>query len=219
LTRLSAAAAARPEPAPGRYDYVRTVGWYLASSWVLVGDRLEHLDRRIERGDREIWVAVDGSGRIEETRGGRRSDVSGVFPSAGLYRPEPPIDQADVHAQTDEDPLRCVELLDLLWSACVVPPSTQALLLRTLADRPGIDPLRPAVDRLGRVGLGLELLEGSRSSRSEGRRRHRVLFDEQTGALLAHETVVLDEQDWLPEPAPATDSYTAWLAAGRVPTP
>jgi len=76
LVELAARAEGQPSPpGAGPYSYVHTRGRQLATDQTTDG---RILDARVEEAEREVWIAADGGGRIEETRDGRRSRTSGV---------------------------------------------------------------------------------------------------------------------------------------------
>lgn len=210
LRRLAAAAAAQPLPAGGAVHYVRTRGSYLASSSLLVGDQLQHLDSRMEGVEREIWLLEDGSGRIEELTEGRRSDTSGDYGPGQLYLP--PLPGLDAAAPGGRRGRSRFRVLGDLWSARVLPPAFHSQLLQALAVEPGAVTVAPVVDRLGRDGLAFAAEENAPGMTS----RYVVVLSPVSGQLLAAEEVVLDQAEWLPEPAPCTTSYTAFVTSALV---
>jgi hypothetical protein len=211
LRRLAAAAAAQPWPAAGgAVHYVRTRGWYLASSSLLVGGQLQHLDSRVEEVEREIWLLEDGSGRIEELRDGRRSDTSGDYGAGQLHLAAlPALDGPALDGRGGRSRFR---VLEDLWSARVLPPGVHSQLLRALAVEPGAVTVAPVVDRLGRDGLAIAAAENALGRTS----RYVVVLSPVSGQLLAAEEVALDQAEGLPEPAPFTTSYTAFVISALV---
>jgi hypothetical protein len=217
LRRLAAAAAAHPQPAAGGpVHYVRTSGSYLASSALLVGEQLQHLDSRVEEVEREIWLLEDGSGRIEELRDGRRSDSSGTYGPGQLELAAlPSLDAGTLGAVGGRRGRSHFRVLEELWSTRVLPPMFQSQLLQALAMEPGDVTVATVIDRLGRDGLSVAAEENALGTTS----RYVVVLSQASGQLLAAEEVALDQTGWLLEPAPCTTSYTAFITSALVEAP
>lgn len=201
-----------PPPGSGPYSYVHTRGWCLATDQMTNG-RL--LDARVEETEREFWVAADGSGRIEETRDGLRSRMSGVYGPGGLS-PGPfaawPADAVPGPLlRQSGSPLPVGRIKDIasVWRVQTVPPALQASLLRSLATLPGLR-LEETTDRAGRPGLAVSADDPPAGSGWRG--RHVLVLDAATGMLLAAEEITL--QGGGPVRPPGTGSYTSWLRTG-----
>jgi len=114
---------------------------------------------RIDLTEREQWIAVDGSGRIEEFRSGQRTDTSGEYPAGGLFGPaDLPLGPAELARElaTWCRPSESGDWLDALatvWAVQVVSPQVQAALLRILAGQPDLTDLGAVTDRIGRRGV------------------------------------------------------------------
>jgi hypothetical protein len=213
LLDLAAKAMGRPAPAAGRYDYVRTRGWYLDGTAGLHG-------YRADVDERSFWVAADGSGRIDDVRrpvagGPPDTGPSGTFGAGGLTAPAPIPAERDalrtrLHADGSWDGAQWLDAVEGVWSQQVVEPASQAALLRALADLPGLTYRGEVADRAGRSGLAVTADTG----RSGLRERYVLVLDAETGALLDAEVVALERAD-LPEDPPLTISYTLFLDAHR----
>lgn len=161
LRRLSQAAAAQPPlSGHGRFGYVQTSGWYLHSSQLLVGDQLHHADSRREAVEREVWVAPDGSGRIEERCDGRRTEASADYPAGELdTAPAAPTEPRSLRSwlsiQLQEQGL--LRLLTALWSSGPVTPEVRAATVDVLTEHPDLRRVLPATDRYGRRGVQVAL--------------------------------------------------------------
>ncbi|HEV7211521.1 MAG TPA: hypothetical protein VGN47_07370 [Blastococcus sp.] len=191
-----------PRPGSGPYSYIHTRGWYLATGQTTDG---RVMDARVEETDRQFWVAADGTGRIEETRDGRRSRMSGVYGPGELY-PGP----ADA-------PGAVIRLQDVgsLWQVQTVSPALQAVLLRRLAAGPRLR-LSETTDRAGRPGLAVSADDPP--DRSEWRGRHVLVLDPETGMLLASQEIPLKAADHALTQENAS-SYTLWVRTGYAPHP
>jgi hypothetical protein len=219
LVELASRAEGQPSPpGSGPYSYVHTRGWYSATAQMTDG-RL--LDARVQETEREFWVAADGSGRIEETRDGRRSRMSGVYGRGGLY-PGPLAEApagvpAHVALRQSRSPLPVGWIKDMesLWQVQTVTPALQASLLRHLATQPGLR-LAKITDRAGRPGLAVSADDPS--SGSGCRSRHVLVLDPETGMLLAAEQIALQHGD-LPAGMPDLHSYVCWVRTGHAPDP
>lgn len=220
LQRLAVRAAQQsPQAGEGPFAYVHTRGVHRSTTVMVTGREgpLRKLDERSERSEREIWIASDGSGRVEDTRAGQRTDVSGVF-GPGEWHPV-------VSVSTDPDELereiapRCnagtyswFKSVTEVWSERVVEPQLQSALLQVLARRPDIEWLDVFSDALGRSGVAIATnLPGSRQG------RYMLIFDPDTGMLLSQET----EEDSTTQTTSAEDAvrqYTAFVTSGYVST-
>lgn len=217
LVELAARAEGQPSPpGAGPYSYVHSRGRYLATAQLTDG---RILDARVEETEREVWVAADGSGRIEETRDGRRSRTSGVYGPGGLW-PGPLAASTGVPAHValpHPSPLPVGWIKDMrsLWQIQTVEPALQADLLRHLALQRGLL-LEEATDRAGRPGLAVSADDPP--SRSGHRSRHVLVLDRETGMLLAAEEITLQRGE-LPAGMPDPHSSTSWVRSGYAPDP
>jgi hypothetical protein len=220
-TLVALATRAEGQPSPpgfGPYSYIHTRGWYTATAQMTDG---RILDARVEETEREFWVAADGSGRIEETRDGRRSRVSGVYGPGGLSPgpwaaataggPTP----GPLRQDGSPPPVGSIRDVRSLWLIRTVTPALQAGLLRRLATQPGLR-LEETTDRAGRPGLAVSADDPP--SRSGCTSRHVLVLDPGTGMLLAAEQITLQRGD-LPAGMPDPKSYTCWIRTGHAPDP
>lgn len=213
LLSLADLAAGRPDPPAGQYDYIQTRGWYLDST-VSSGAVLSTLDAT----ERDQWTAADGSGRIEEIRGGRRTDTSQRYGPGGLAGPQLlPTDPAALRdklgqSHPNHGAFEWLTAVSDVWTVQVVGPALQSGLLRLLAATPDLTVQGDVTDRVGRPGVAVT----TRSSNSGLPTDYIMIFNRNTGALLDFEQVVLSAGA-LHIHVPATISYTVWLRASRVP--
>jgi hypothetical protein len=221
LAQLADRAAAQPPVADGPYDYVHVRGIYPT--------RLVYPDGTVtieedEVRERETWAGDDGVGRAVDSFPGGEAHESGPieeFPRLDL--PTDPVALEDVLVSEVWNPLRTPTLyfaMEQVWSTQVVQPSVQAALLRLLASKPDVRVVGPTTDRLGRPGLAVEVTETGeiRGDAVEKRRaviEHTLIFDQQTGGLLAFEAVVIDGGE-NPGPRPLSRGHLMLLEATRV---
>lgn len=215
LLRQLAVVAERQPPKPaGRYDFVKTRGWYYDVAVGLNGAVTGQLDPTF----REQWIAADGSGRVEETRSGRRS-LHNNLPAGGLRGPQAwPTDPTALRAKLalshpSSGTSEWFTAMGDVWDVQSVSPRLQAGLLHILADQPTLTNAGTLTDRIGRTGVAV-----STESRNSGlNTRYTLIFDAKTGMLLDFEQVLL-EAGKLPLKVPATSSYTVWITTGHVNT-
>jgi hypothetical protein len=217
LVELAAMAETQPPPpGSGPYNYVHTTGRYLATAQTTDG---QILDARLEDTDREFWVAADGSGRIEETRDGRRSRMSGNYSPGGLWpgplaalpagaEPLPHLRQSRA-----PQPVGWIRDIEAIWSVQAVPPAVQGVLLRQLATQSGLR-MQETTDHAGRRGFAVSADDPPGGSRWRG--RHVLVLDPGTAMLLGAEHITLQRGD-LPVAVPEPDSYTCWMRTGYTP--
>jgi len=212
LLRQLAVLAARQSPKPaGRYDFVKTRGWYYDVS-VDRGAVTGQLDPTF----RQQWIAPDGSGRLQETRGDNTT-LNDNFAAGGLAGPQEwPTDPAALRAGLAKShphygTFEWFTAVGDVWNTQVVSPRLQAGLLRMLADERELTNAGTVTDRIGRTGVAV-----STESRNSGlNTRYTLIFDPNTGMLLDFEQVLL-EAGKLPVKVPATSSYTIWVTTGHV---
>ena len=213
LLGLATVAGRQPEPRAGRYDFIRTRGWYLDSR-----DGSGQVVSTLDATERDQWTTSDGSGRIEEIRAGVRTDTSRRYGPGGLAGPQAlPTDPQALRAELgkshpDDGAFEWLTAVNDVWTVQVVGPTLQRSLLLLLAATPDLRVRGDVVDRVGRPGVAIT----TRASRSGLATDYSMIFDQNTGALLDFEQVVL-EAGALRVLAPATMSYTVWLRGDRVP--
>lgn len=219
LTELADKARRQPPPpGTGRYHYVHT------RVWLLHTDRttdMRIIDTGVQEGQREQWIAADGSGRIEHTIGGERTRWSGTYgPGQGA---------APRLEGSNEDSLRSqllrqgrghttgdwFDTVGQLWSQQVVTPQLQSALLRVLADQPGIAMAGMTTDRAGREGVAVST-EIEQTHPIVPEMRYVLVFDQDTGMLLDYEQIAL-RAGHFPIQAPATIGYYLWIGSGYTP--
>jgi hypothetical protein len=212
ILRRLAVLAERQSPKPaGRYDFVKTRGWYYDVA-VARGAVTGQLDPTF----RKQWIASDGSGRLEETRSGRTT-LNDNFAAGGLAGPQVwPTDPAALRAELAKShpnygTFEWFTAVGDVWNAQVVSPRLQAGLLRMLADERQLTNVGAVRDRIGRTGVGVS----TESSNSGLNTRYTLIFDPKTGMLLDFEQVLL-EAGKLPVKVPATSSSTVWITTGHV---
>ena len=212
VLRQLAVLAERQLPAPaGRYDFVKTRGWYYG----VTVDQGGAVTGQLDPTSRQQWIALDGSGRIDETRGG--SNSLNDFAAEGLAGPQEwPTDPAALRAELgkshpDYGTSEWFTAVGDVWGMQVVSPRLQAGLLRMLADERELSNAGTVTDRIGRSGVAVS----TESSHTGLKTRYTLIFDPKTGMLLDFEQVLL-ESGKLPVKVPSTSSYTVWISTGRV---
>lgn len=215
LRRLAGRARSQPPPpGSGPYHYIHTQGWHLATDQMADG---RILSSGIEIADREFWVSDDGSGRINENRGGQPSRMSGTYGPGQLTprsRLEGPIDTLQ-DTLTRQNPGRTafdwLAVVQDTWGSQAVSPALQCALLSILATQPGLRIEGTVIDRVGRPGIAVSAGSGNADRPQE---RYILILDQNTGMLLGFEEIAF-EAGGLPIQVPATIAYTVWLASGR----
>jgi hypothetical protein len=212
LLRQLAVLAERQSPKPaGRYDFVKTRGWYLDFR-VASGSATGQLDPTF----RQQWIAPEGSGRLEETRGDRTTLNDNVSSSSLAGPQEWPTDPSALRAELAKShpnygTFEWFTALGDVWNVQVVSPRLQAGLLRMLANERQLTNAGTVTDRIGRTGVAVS----TESSNSGLNTRYTLIFDPKTGMLLDFEQVLL-EAGKLPVKVPATSNYTVWITTGHV---
>jgi hypothetical protein len=231
LLQLADKAAAQPQPASGRYDYIETRGWYLDTS-VSDGKATVSLDP----DHRQEWVAIDGSGRIVNTLAGKVSDdtvPNNNYPGGLQGRKQLPTDPSALRAELAKNhpsygTFEWFVAVSDTWKAQVVTPQVEAALLRMIAGEPDMKNSGTVTDRVGRRGVAVS----TESNHSGSLTRYTLIFDPSTGALLDYEETQLEAESaavtqlspngsMMNTPPlrlrmPATLSYDVFLKTGRV---
>lgn len=144
----------------------------------------------LDRDEREIWIAPDGSGRIRETLGTNHSDER--FGPGGLSREDfshwPTSTDAVAEKlrreaeQTDVPvPLEMFVRAGDYLRETGAPPAVRAALYRVLADIPGIQLLGTVRDHNGRPGTGVAITASGE--------QHELILDPNSSQLLGEQSV------------------------------
>src|SRR5579875_3672730 len=196
-------------PGPGQYLYTESQGLTESDT---MGNGKECSVSQVEH--RQSWIATDGSGAISDTRDQSRftsaadqticaidfkitdpssqdSSWSSRFPAGGLSLPtndwkslstDPQTLLKQVHAR-DGGPNTPAEwftnVADFMRESDV-PPIIRAALYKATALIPGVRLLGPQTDQTGQTGLGVAYYYN-------GQPTHTLIFDQQSGRLLAEE--------------------------------
>jgi hypothetical protein len=206
LAQVAANQAWTGIPGPGQYLYTESQGLTESDT---MGNGKECAVSQVEH--RQIWIATDGSGAISDTRdqskftsaadqavcasfkitdpASQNSSWSNRFAPGGLSFPtndwkslstDPATLLKQVHARDggpDNPGEWFVNVTDFLRESDV-PPAIRAALYQALPLIPGIKPLGTRTDPTGQTGLGV-------GAYADGRLRAQLIFDQQTGRLLA----------------------------------
>jgi len=193
-------------PGPGQYLYTESEGTTGSDEYANGHSCIVQLVQH-----REIWIATDGSGALNETDSQGRftsagdqeqcaamhitdpasEDASGGnrFPAGGLSFPtndwrslstDPATLLAQVHQRDggpDTPAEKFVNVADFMRESDV-PPAIRAALYQALPLIPGVKLLGPQTDPTGRTGLAVAFY-------ADGEPTHELIFDQQTGRLLA----------------------------------
>ena len=173
--------------------------------------------------DREMWVSDARVERNLYSSPNQEQDMSHLGGPPRLALPTDPAALEDVLVSNGWSPLRTVSAyygMETLWSRQVVEPPVQAALLRLLASDPEVRVVGPSTDRLGRPGLAVAVIErGEFRGHEAGKERavieHMMIFDQRTGAPLAHEPVLLEGGENA-GPRPLSLGHEMLLTAARV---
>ncbi|CCH35656.1 hypothetical protein ABZ816_13720 [Actinosynnema sp. NPDC047251] len=209
LRTLAGRTARGPEPrGTGKYHYVHTSSTYLRKIRTLGSPEIKG---GIEHSERRQWIAADGSGRLLVTQGGQSVQPTGDYAPGRLAAAFiTATDSAAVAAELRKrnpqgsTPAAFRSFVGI-WKHQVVPSTLQRLLLLDLADHPGlsVDSVPGAFADRPAVAIG-HVAEG---------RRHLLVFDQETGALIGDDVTALDGAT-PPVPTPATISRTEWHSSG-----
>ncbi|MDN5855802.1 MAG: hypothetical protein L0K86_23770 [Actinomycetia bacterium] len=165
--------------------------------------------------DRQLWLAANGAGRIEETRAGQPTSSSGRYEAGGLSPspiaagPAEGLQDRLVHQNPGRTTAEWFATVTDIWNTQAVSPALQAALLSILATRPDLHLDGTVTDRAGRAGIAVSIeVPGA------PRTRDVLILSPTTGMLLGFEEIALESGD-LPVKAPATIGYTLWLSSGH----
>jgi hypothetical protein len=207
LNELATKAAAQPRaPGHGRYEYVKTRGWYYNTR---VADG--HASGSLQPNRTEQWVAANGSGLtvIHREAIGQKDVIHGGPPLADLSTDPARLSQQLAHSHGGRSTTATFLAVGEVWKDQVIRPGVEAALLKVLAKKPNLTVTGRVTDRAGRMGVAVSTV----SSFSGGPERYTLIFDPDTGMLLDSEEVFLTAGA-LPIKPPAVGSYTLWLATG-----
>lgn len=213
LHRAARAAAhqqATAPPAPGQFVYTKSEG-VVENTTVPAGGKAINVFQTMTR---ESWIGPDGSGRIRETQGTPHF-VTSADRAAWIADGKP--DLTDGNAASDDSfsagqlsyvdlsnlPTDPADLRQLIESRTVeggpsgdaetftiigdllretyAPPAVRSALYTVAAQLPGVELIGSTQDHLGRPGTAVALVSHGLS--------HELIFDPQTSALLAEQTV------------------------------
>lgn len=225
LAGLATAAAHQPRSAApsGRYAYIEMAGWGLATQ--VRGDRTSST---ITSGFSESWLAPNGSGWLV-SRKLLNSDtpLRGIQSSPVVAHMELPAGMPLLRLSTDPAILarqlatghpaengpaeRFIALTDLAGRE-PIPFPVEAVILRDLADIPGLMNSGTVIDRAGRSGVAVSL----DSAYSGALTRYTLIFAPRTGRLLGQEQTLIGDSKGLNVRPGSVISYTTFLAAGYV---
>jgi hypothetical protein len=168
-----------------------------------------------ERNVREMWVALDGSGRIAGTRGPMTFSERLGPGHLGVDRDgEVPTDVDALRAYVDDrashadQPLRYemfVVIADLLresFSSPVLSPALRSSLFEIAATLPGVESLGEVADEHGRPGIGIAFTHDGV--------RLELIFDSDTSAILGEREVNIANEQTIP------GSWIVYLESGTV---
>lgn len=222
LTDLAARARIQPPPpGAGKYEYIRTRGWYLATA---MDQNMRLLDSGIEERGREQWVAPDGSGRLLMTCDGKplicgekqdekQQDLTlkpGDF-SARPAEAESPVESLRSRLMAAHPNTTAYGWLDIVsetWRTYVVSPARQGALLDILATQSDLAMAGTTTDRAGRSGIAVSAVD-----KRAPHDRMILVFDPETGRLLDSEEIASESGD-RPVRVPATVGYMLILQTG-----
>ncbi|BCB74557.1 hypothetical protein GCM10022251_81030 [Phytohabitans flavus] len=221
LRELAAVVAAgAPEAATaGRYAFVHSRWW---------GEDIAYSEttgstQTMSTYESKRWRAADGSGREDQiaipgthtrpdqtfhhTAGG----MPGIVAEPIATSPTVLAAQLAVHAGPPElGPVGLLRVVADVYKYHTVPRDARMVLLRLLANLPGLQCEGPATDREGRNGVAVAVVTDLT--------RHRLIFDAFTGRLLAEEELWIRNPPALQGPVPRARSYWLFIADGRVDT-
>ena len=177
LRRAADTAAHQNAPPVGAVVYTRSIS-LLQDTAVDANGRVT---QSLDRDEREIWIAPDGSGRIRETRGATHSDDR--FGPGGLWRED--FSQWPTSTDAVAEKLRReaeqtdvpvpLEMFVRAGTICARPAHRLPCAprsYRVLAEIPGIELLGAVRDHEGRTGTGVAYQCERRTTRADPRSRY-----------------------------------------------
>jgi hypothetical protein len=239
LRHAARAAARQPAvdpPAPGQFVYTKSEG---------EGENTTVLDQHaynvFQHVTREAWIGPDGSGRIRQIEGPPRfvtsadraawiaagkpdlgntsGDINDTFGPGGLYYldlskvPTDPsqlrqlIESRTIEGGPPGDAETFTIIGDLLRET-YAPPAVRSALFTIVSELPGVELIGATHDELGRPGTAVAFVSDGLS--------HRLIFDPQTSALLAEQTVLVDRSQALPFAPGTVLDWTVYVSSGVV---
>ncbi|GLI00623.1 CU044_5270 family protein [Phytohabitans aurantiacus] len=229
--RLSIEARRDPsEDRPGRFEYVDVKLWALDMAAGEGRTAVQIVPQREQK-----WRSADGAGRLSvatlpaEPPGTRTSGFPIGSPlatqvtefSAGRFLPvvaEPvptsiPALRAALYARQPQinGPQSALRAVADLYRSQVVSRPAAIAVLRVLADVNSVLYRGHVADRLGRAGTAISV---DSTNGTTGKNRDLLIFDDRTGQLLAHESLMLVAPDQVHVKTPAVFSYILYLDQG-----
>lgn len=240
LRTLASVAAQQPDAqlAPGMFAYTRSEAMWMSTS--ASADGSATATTLSEPFTREIWIGVDGSGRIRETTGDPSQPLATVpspdhnwdasFEAGELTLPlnmwdftperlerlaDDPAALAEAirtRADTHAQPVAYESFVIVgdLLREAVAPAAVRAALFEVAAGIPGVELVGVVEDLAGRTGTAVAYTHDG--VRSE------LIFDPETSMLLAERDTVVAPVDHIPFPAGTVIGYATYLDAGIVPS-
>lgn len=240
LRHAASTAARQPAvdpPSPGQFVYTESEGAgenatapaggrafnvyqrYTRQAWIGPdgsGRILQHEGpaRFVTRADRAAWIADgkpnlnDGGGNINSTfRAGQLSyvDLSKLPTDPAQLKQQ--IDNRTIEAGPPGEGETFTIIGDLLRETSA-PPGVRSALYTIASELPGIQLLGKTRDQLGRSGTGVAYVSKGFS--------HQLIFDPQTSALLAEQSVLVDRSRAFPFRPGTVLDWTAYLSSGVV---
>ncbi|MEH1130152.1 CU044_5270 family protein [Micromonospora sp. CPCC 206061] len=218
------------EDRSGRFEYVDVKLWALDLAAGGGRTAVQIVPQREQK-----WRSADGTGRLSvatlpaEPPGTRSSGFPAGPPlatqvtefSAGQFLPvvaEPvptsvPALRAALYARQPQinGPQSALRAVADLYRSQVVSMSARIAVLRVLADVNGVLYRGHVTDRLGRAGTAISV---DSTNGTTGKNRDLLIFDDTTGQLLAHESLILIAPHQVHVKAPAVFSYILYLDQG-----
>jgi hypothetical protein len=158
--------------------------------------------------DRAAWQDDGSPGADRSPR--RTPYPAGMFTAA--WRDRPPVEAGKLRTwlrrQDTSDTAIPTAITELLHERVLTGPERRALLY-VLATEPGLRLLGATTDRAGRAGL----VVAATSSASGGEISHRYVVSPDTGAVLAHESILTGGAKALRVRRPAVISYNTYITA------
>lgn len=243
LNDLATVARAQAAPLPlaaGSYVYTREESMYTSTLVVRGGETITALVPKT----RSMWVAADGSGRIQEAAGepiflSERSrtawsaagspplarPINRDFDAGGLSYEDPgslpsnPGALATVVRQRAEGTGVPVDVEMFIVIGDLLrqqssPPEVRAALYQLATTIPSVDLIGARADHAGRPGVAI----GKVTDHFGGRQSLVLIFDPRNSALLGEERVLLDAASWVDTTPPVVISYAVYLESGIVDT-